>query len=134
MLSHFCYFLWISVPAFGMISLTSEAGAEEKLYSAKGKRDPFVQLVGSSSKASTGGLLGVESVEEILVEGIVQDADPKNSIVIANGSVLKEGEEIGNVKLLKIDRDGALFSVNGVEGRRELYQEKSEKGLSDKNS
>lgn len=132
-LSRFQFFLWILGAAFGIISTLTVAQADQKLYNVKGKRDPFVQLVGTGSKASTGGLLGVESLEEILVEGIVQDANPKNSILVANGSVMKEGEEVGSVKLLKIEANGGLFSVNGIEGYRALYEE-TKKVSGEKNS
>ena len=131
--SLFYSFLWISAVAFGMIYAPSDAQAAEKLYNVKGKRDPFVQLVGSSTHAAAGGLLGVETLEEIVIEGIMADADPKNSIVVVNGSVLKEGQEAGTVKVLKIDPKGVLFSVNGIEGYRPLYEE-TKKATGEKNN
>ena len=100
--------------------------AEENLYTAKGKRDPFVQLVTTGARPSAGGLLSVESIEEITVEGIVY-AGHKDSIVVANGSVMKEGDEVGNVKVLEIKPDGAVFAVNGVESYKPLYQEETKK-------
>ena len=130
LLSPFQYFMWLFCAAFGMICFEFQvygAEAEGSLYSAKGKRDPFVQLVGTGAKASAGGLLSVESVEEISIEGIVVDTDPKQSIVVVNGSVLKEGDEVGSVKVLKIRPDGASFSVNGIEAFKPLYQEEVKK-------
>jgi hypothetical protein len=112
--------MWIFLAAFAIIFSASCVSAEPISYVAKGKRDPFVQLV-ASSKQAAGGLLGVESIDEIVVEGIMIDADPGNSVVVANGSVLKEGEEVGDVKLVKIQADGAVFSVNGMEGFKALY-------------
>ena len=124
--SRFYFFLWLFPCLFGMILSDSTAvraaETESALYNAKGKRDPFVQLVATSAKLSAGGILSVESIEEITIEGIVIDANPKESIVIANGSVLKEGEEVGNVKVLQIKPEGAAFSVNGVDGYKPLYQ------------
>ena len=100
------------------------AFAEEKsLYTAGGQRDPFVQLLGTGSRQAPSGLLGVENVEDIRVEGIVVDANPANSIVVVNGTMMRQGEELGQVKVLSIKPDGASFSVNGVEGYRTLYQE-----------
>ena len=116
---------WLFVLTFVMILSLKDAFCEEKLYNSKGKRDPFVPLIASGSKASAGGLLGVESADDLLVEGIVMDADPKNSIAVVNGSVMKEGEEIGAVKLLKIDAGGITVSVNGIEDYKALYQEKA---------
>ena len=92
------------------------------LYDPHGKRDPFVPLVTLSSKVSS-GLLGVESIDEITVEGIVYD--PKGSIVIVNGSVLKEGEEFGSVKVVAIRPNGAEFSINGAKVFKALYQDEA---------
>ncbi len=119
----FHVFVWLFWVAFGMIPFESVALAEQSLYQGRGKRDPFVQLVGSGTKQMTGGLLAVESPDELVVDGVVLDADPSKSVVIANGTVLRMGEEVGNVKLLKINAESALFSVNGVEGEKALYQE-----------
>ena len=123
--SPFQFFMWLFCAVFGMICFEFQvygAEAERSLYSAKGRRDPFVQLVGTGAKASAGGLLSVESVEEVSIEGIVVDPNPKQSIVVVNGSVLKEGDEVGSVKVLKIQPDGASFSVNGIEAYKPLYQ------------
>ena len=126
-LSPFRFFLWLFPLSFGIIQLVSQpCVAEESLYTAKGKRDPFVQLVTTGTRQAAGGLLSVESMEEITVEGIVY-AGHKDSIVIANGSVMKEGDEVGNVKVLEIKPDGAVFSVNGVEAYKPLYQEEIKK-------
>ena len=128
-LSRFQFFLWLFLAPFGIIQLLSQSYAQEEgsLYAAKGKRDPFVQLVATGTKQTSGGLLGVESVEEIMVEGVVYSKRHKESIVVANGSVLKEGDEVGNVKVLQIKPEGAVFSVNGMEGYKPLYQEEVKK-------
>ena len=116
-----CRFLWIVGVASGMIFLcVSAQTAEEELYSAHGKRDPFVPLITTTTHMSS-GLVSVENIEELSIEGIVYD--PKGSIVVINGTVLREGEELGAVKVLKITKDGALFSVNGVEAFKPLYED-----------
>ncbi len=77
-------------------------------------------LVTTASRQVASGLIGVESLDEITLQGII--FDPKNgSMVIANDSMMKEGEEQGAVKVLKIEADGALFSVNGIEGFKAQY-------------
>ena len=48
-------------------------------------------------------------------------------MLIANGTLLKEGEEQGAVKVLKIEPGGAHFSVNGIEGFRAQYQSEQPK-------
>ena len=125
--SCFRFFLWLFLVPFGIILLfSSSCPAEESLYTAKGKRDPFAQLITTGTRQTSGGLLSVESAEEITVEGIVY-AGHKDSIVIANGSVMKEGDEVGNVKVLEIKPEGAVFSINGVEAYKPLYQEEIKK-------
>ncbi len=119
------FFLWILLISFGTLSYSHAAEIDKKtLYDAERMRDPFTPLL-SSAVHEVSGLLGVESIDDITVEGIVYD--PKNgSVAIANGSVLKENEEIGNVKALKIEPRKVLFLVNGIEGYKSLYQEESE--------
>ena len=119
-------FLWFFWACFGMIF--TEAVHPESLYVSKGKRDPFVPLVTTGAKIGTAaGLAAVESLEEVVIEGLMFDANAKNSVVIANGSVMREGDETGNVKVLQIQPDGAVISVNGVEGFKPLYQEENKK-------
>ena len=118
-------FLWILSAAFVIMTARAVFAAEERgsLYKANGKRDPFVSLVVSGMKQNSGLLATVETVDQIHVEGIVTDPNPANSVVVANGSMLKAGDEIGFVKVLEIRPNGAKFSVNGIEGFRPLYRE-----------
>lgn len=121
--------LWLFSLTFGII-IADVSYAAQSLYEAKGRRDPFTPLVTLSTKASVAsGLMGVESLEEIMVEGIMNDHDPKKSVVILNGSVLREGEEAGNVKVLELRADGAVIAVNGVEGFKPLYQDDKKKKM-----
>ena len=117
-------FLWILSVSFGMIFFVSSSFADPEIrYRATGKRDPFVSL--ASSGVQTGAsLLNVESLDEIVIQGIVYD--PKQgSMAMANGVFLKEGEETGSVKLVKVKPDSVVFSVNGVEGTKSLYPRES---------
>ena len=93
------------------------------VYEAQGRRDPFVPLVSLASRDSS-GFLGLDSIEEVKVEGVLYD--PKQgSVVIVNGAILKEGEESGAMKVIKIRPDGAVFLINGVETFKPLYQDES---------
>src|SRR3989338_7663815 len=114
------FFLWILGPAFGMISSVGAVFAEDALYDAHGKRDPFIPLVTMSSRESS-GLVGVEGADDITIEGIVYD--PKGSVIIINGSVMKEGDELGNIRVLKIESKGVRFLLNGTETYVSLYKE-----------
>lgn len=111
--------------ASGIMLLSTTGHASEKLYDAAGKRDPFVPLYISSTGSAT-GLVNVESIDEILVEGIIYD--PKSgSFAVLNGSVLKQGETSGSVRVLAIKPDRVLVSVNGIEGYRLLSGQDSQK-------
>ena len=120
------FFLWNLSFGFGIILLSQFAGfaAEQKTYNAHGKRDPFVPLVTSTMKSSASGLLGVENIDELSIEGVVYDP-ARGSVVIVNGAILKEGEELGNVKVLEIKPEGAKFLVNGTTGFIPIYQDDS---------
>ena len=120
----FSMFLWILFFTFGTIIVDIARADERNLYQAQNKRDPFVPLVSLTMKAAASGLVGVESLEDVQVEGVVMDADPKKSVVVVNGSVMKLGDEVGSVKVLEIRPEGARFSVNGAEGYKRLYQDK----------
>ncbi len=114
-------FFWIVWPAFGIIFATQALHAEEApVYDAHGKRDPFIPLVNSSTKTSV-GLLGVETVDDLMIEGVVYDP-ARGSIVIVNGTVLKEGEQSANVVVREVRPDGAVFSVHGVESFKSIQQ------------
>ena len=121
----FQFFLWNLLFCFGMILLSSFALAgEQKMYDAHGKRDPFIPLVTATMKSSSSNLLGIDNFDDLAVEGVVYD--PKHgSVVIVNGTILKEGEEFGNVKVTKVKENGVQFMINGTEGFKEIYQEDS---------
>ena len=108
-----------------MLSVGTGFAAQEKLYDAAGKRDPFVPPYASSAGV-TAGLVSVETIDELVVEGIIYD--PKNgSFTVLNGSLLKQGELSGNVKVLDIQPDKVFVSVNGVEGHRALSGSEAQK-------
>ena len=133
-MNYFIIFFWILFSPFGILwpdCVFAGAPEEGRLYHAQGKRDPFIPLLATSLRLSTGALLGVETVEDIQIEGIVMDADPRQSVVVVNGSMMRTGEEIGSVKVLAIRPEGVQFSVNGMEAFKPLYQGESQKQESD---
>jgi len=80
-------------------------------YDSKGKRDPFVALV-SKDGVCVSDAYGIKGIKDIRLEGIVWESE-KPSIAIINGEIVEEEAEIGVVKVLKIDRDGVVFDVDG---------------------
>lgn len=88
---------------------------EEFVYDSKGRRDPFAPLITQSARVST-GLENVQTVEDIILEGIVWDAHG-DSIAILNGVIVSEGQQVGNVKILDINEREITFLIYDVEYR-----------------
>ena len=118
---------WIVGMSFGMMLGTGFAlSAENATYDAHGRRDPFIPLVSAGGRGAATAM-GIEQFDEIKVEGVVYD--PKSgSVAVLNGAVLKEGDSLGNAKLIKIEAGGVLVSLNGLEQFRPLYQEEKKTG------
>ncbi len=114
------FFLWILLSAFGII-MPVGVFADGPAYQSHEKRDPFTPLITSTSRQSP-GLMSIEQMDDLTVEGIVYDPR-KGSIVILNGTVLKEGEEIGGIKIKKIEKSGVRLILNNVETFKSLYQD-----------
>ena len=104
----------------------ARAEKEDTLYEPDGKRDPFVPLVVTGMKQNSGLLATVENIDQIQLQGIVADPNPAKSVVVANGSLVKVGDEVGVVKVLDIRSNGVRFSINGLEGFKALYEEERE--------
>lgn len=90
-------------------------------YNANGKRDPFVPLV-SESGNYVSDAYEVNKIGDIRLEGVVWD-EGKGSIAIINGEIVKEGDELGSVKVLKIEKDGVIFLVNGQNVKQTINSE-----------
>lgn len=103
--------------------ITAVEAAENPTYDGKDKRDPFVPLVTLTTRDTAGGLSGIEGADDLKIEGIVYD--PNGSVIIVNGQVLKEGDEKGGVKVLKIDPAGAKFLISGTESYVRLYRDET---------
>jgi len=102
--------------------VVSEVFAEEGFkYNAKSRRDPFIPLI-----SETGGYASdayeASAIEDIRLEGIVWD-DVKGSIAIINGEIAKEGDSMGSVKILKINKGSVVFDINGESVNMELNEE-----------
>ena len=108
--------LLISGMAVGMVS------AEEAFkYNAKSKRDPFIPLI-SESGGYASDAYEASAVEDIRLEGIVWD-EVKGSIAIINGEIVKEGDALGSIKVLKINKDNVVFDVSGESIKIDLNNE-----------
>lgn len=104
------------------------AYGESFQYESKGKRDPFVPLIGSG-KAVTTGLEDIVSIDDVNLEGIAVGLRGKR-IAVINGQLLKENEKIGNLKIIRITDKMVTLSINDKVYQLNLPEEggaKSEK-------
>ena len=94
---------------FVFLLFVPSEGTQYKYYS-KGKRDPFVPLVTGEVRTSL-GLAAVEDVDDVRLEGIIYDPSGK-SMVVLNDEVLKEGDKLYNVEVVKIDKNSVTIKVH----------------------
>jgi len=88
-------------------------------YDSKSRRDPFIPLISESGSGYASDAYEASAVEDIRLEGIVWD-DVKGSIAIINGEIAKEGDSMGAMKILKINKDSVIFDVSGESVKVEL--------------
>lgn len=81
-------------------------------YESKGKRDPFVPLVGQDKGSHSAGLEGITSVNDVLLEGIAIGPSGKN-IAILNGQMVKEKDKFGLLQIRKIAKKTVELSIDG---------------------
>lgn len=82
-------------------------------YRNRGKKDPFIPLVSADGKLMV-TYSGVKSVNDIVLEGIIYDPD-RGSIVILNGSILKEDDQMGSIKVKRIEESRVILIFENEE-------------------
>ena len=121
--------LAVTIPVFTRRIYCVDTGADNHVYNAKGKRDPFIPLIGQEKKKIT-GLEGVASLDELTLEGIAIGALGKR-IAIMNGQMVRENDVFGMLLIKKISQKSVDLSIDGKDYRLEL-QEPEEKNKSAK--
>ncbi len=92
-------------------------------YESKGKRDPFIPLVGQDKGRSSGGLQGIISVNDVFLEGIAMGSSGKN-VAILNGQMVKEKDKFGLLEIKKIAKKTVEISIDGKVHTLSLQDEK----------
>jgi len=107
---------------FILLLLTNQSAAEETFtYNSEGNRDPFIPLITENIKFGS-GLVGVETADDLNLEGIVWDPEGE-SVAILNGMILKEHEQINNVRITKIESTKITLTINDAEYTIKLIKE-----------
>lgn len=99
----------------------SAYAADNFTYESRGKRDPFVPLIGQE-KGSVAKLSEVTSVEDMKLEGIAVGAGKKKTAII-NGEILKEGQKVGEIYIKTISASSVVVTIGGKDYTLKLVEE-----------
>jgi len=99
-------------------------------YDSKGKRDPFVPLVGQE-RCVGAGLETVASLDDLKLEGVAAGAGKKR-IAIINGQLVKEEDKFGALLIKKISRKSVDLSIEGRDYTLTLQGSEKENAASKK--
>lgn len=107
----------------GLVIVNCSAMSEETAfkYESRGRRDPFVPLVGVAGVGTVGGLHGVSSIDDISFQGVVLSPDGKKAAII-NGEIFKEGDIIGRVQVVSVGENEVTLKIDERTHRLTLYE------------
>ena len=103
------------------VIVASLGTCEDFQYESRGKRDPFVPLIGSD-KPTIARLEDITSIDDINLEGIAVGAKGTRSAII-NGEILNEGAKIGDIEIKKISNKMVTLFMGGKEHTVKLPEE-----------
>ncbi len=89
----------------------TDAPIEVFKYESKGRRDPFIPLIGQERVKGT-GLENITSIQDVNLEGIAIGASGKN-IAILNGRMVRENDKFGVLEIKKISQKTIQLSIDG---------------------
>ena len=117
----------VNRPVFYFAVLLATAGtfavsvAAGYRYDSRGRRDPFVPLVGVSERSAHGGVRGILSAADVSLQGIVTNEDGRKQAVI-NGELMKEGDRIGRLLVESIGENSVKVKIDEAEFEIKLYK------------
>jgi len=104
--------LYFSAPVCHCADISDPLESEFS-YDFKGKRDPFVPLIGQD-RAISASLDTIVSPEDLKLEGIATVAGSKR-IAIINGQMVKDNDKFGALIIKSILRDRVELSIEGAD-------------------
>lgn len=109
-----------------MVIMANFTRGDDFRYDSKGRRDPFVPLIGPD-RVAVAGIEDVTSIADVNLEGIAAGARG-TKVAIINGEMLREGERIGNLEMKKIRGTSVTLIIGGMEHNLNLSEEGGSKG------
>jgi hypothetical protein len=112
---------------FAAVFILSEFlhNAEAFQYESKGKRDPFVPLVGAEKPAAA-RLVDITSVEDLKLDGIALGARGEAAAII-NGELVKSGDKVGDITVKSITKTTVTLIISGKAHELNLQEEGGQK-------
>ena len=93
------------------------------VYDSKGKRDPFISLIGKKVKLADVDL--IDSIKDVKVEGVIIDPQ-RGSAAIVNNQILRIGDYMGGFKLSKVTRYYIVMSRDEKEFKLQFRSEEED--------
>ena len=106
---------------FTLSMIGSIAHGDDSKYESRGRRDPFVPLVGIDVP-KTSKLEEITSINDIKLEGIASRQGGK-MVAILNGEIVKEGDKFGEIEIDKITKKTVAIKLGGKDYEIELSEE-----------
>ena len=107
----YTFILIAYICVFALYGYCAEAASYDFSYDAKGKRDPFVPLVGQEKSAGA-GLETIASIDELKLEGIATGAGGRQ-VAIINGRRVKKNDKFGALLIKNISIKSVDISIEG---------------------
>jgi len=116
---------WVCSSAFCQSEVEPAGNADNHIYDAKGKRNPFIPLVTPEGRLLRLDKEVAASADGLLIEGIIYDKFGR-SFAIVNTLVVGIGDMVGDYQVLKIQEDKVIFIKDGVPFEVELNKKEEE--------
>lgn len=114
------------VLVFMLLAATSSvslflSSADAFEYESRGKRDPFIPLVGAEKPAAA-RLVDITSIEDIKLDGIALGAKGEAAAII-NGELVKSGDKVGDITVRSITKTTVTLIIGGKAHELKLPEE-----------
>jgi len=104
----------------------ADAASSDFHYDAKGKRDPFVPLIGQErSAAGAVGLETITSPDDLNLEGIATGSGGRQ-VAIINGQMVKKNDKFGALLIKNVSRNSVNISIEGADYTLTLQEPEKE--------
>ena len=116
------YSLWFMVFTITLLICSAVLAEDSFTYDSRGKRDPFVPLIGVTLQP-VDALSDIVSIEDVKFQGVALDSSGRK-IALMNGEMIGQGQTIGRVTVRKIGDKRVTLLLDEEEYILNLDQEK----------